>query len=202
MRQAGLKDKEDEHKEQTLPGNIMDIDEVIVDEGTEEERDKKLFEKISAKGLVSIEALVMKNPEVRSQKDIEYLILYMKHKFPVFASVSKPAIKMFIRRLTVAMYKTGDVISKRGEECKRMMMVMAGSVDSRNESNTDESVDLTSLNRSGDEGGRLIKILTEGMSFGEQSFDTKEYKYPLDLVCRERAFVLFLNKKDFSEVLY
>ena len=51
----------------------------VVDRQTEEEKDKNLFDSYITKGLVNIKNLVLKNPEQRSAKEVEFLILYLKH---------------------------------------------------------------------------------------------------------------------------
>ena len=50
-----------------------------MDRQTEEEKDKSLFDSYITKGLLNIKNLVLKNPEQRSAKEVEFLILYLKH---------------------------------------------------------------------------------------------------------------------------
>ena len=46
---------------------------------TEEERDRRTFDDYLKKGLVNIKNLVLKNPLHRTEKENEFLILYLKH---------------------------------------------------------------------------------------------------------------------------
>ena len=63
---------------------------------SEEERDKKLYDDYLAKGLVNIKNLVLKNPAQRTNKENEFLILYMRHQFECFHDVDKASIEMFV----------------------------------------------------------------------------------------------------------
>jgi len=60
---------------------------------------------------------VLKNPEQRTAKEVEFLILYLKFKFPVFMSIDRRTLEYFVRRLGFALYKPGEVVAKRGEKC-------------------------------------------------------------------------------------
>jgi hypothetical protein len=64
-----------------------------------------------AKGMVNIKNLVLKNPEQRTPKEVEFLIFYLKFTFPIFLDVERRALEFFVRRLSFALYKPGDVIA-------------------------------------------------------------------------------------------
>ena len=81
MRAVTDKETNREIKERALLGDLLleyDQKEVI-DRATEEEKDQILFDSYITKGLVNIKNLVLKNPEQRSAKEVEFLILYLKH---------------------------------------------------------------------------------------------------------------------------
>ena len=60
---------------------------------TQDEKDKKLYDMYNTKGLVNIKILALKNPEQRSAKEIEFLILYLKFKFPVFFEIDRRTLE-------------------------------------------------------------------------------------------------------------
>ena len=66
------------------------------------------------KNLFNIKNLALKNPEQRNEKEIEFLILYMKFKFPVFYDIERRTLEYFVRRLSFALYKPGDVVAEKG----------------------------------------------------------------------------------------
>lgn len=76
-----------------------------------------LFDDYLRKGLVNIKNLVLKNPLHRTDKENEFLILYMKHQFECFHDIEKTCIEMFVQRLSFNVYKQGDIVSKTGQPC-------------------------------------------------------------------------------------
>jgi hypothetical protein len=54
----------------------------------------------------------------------------------------------------------------------------------------------------GPEGNKVTETYNAVCSFGEDCLFTDKYKYPTTMIAKERSFVLTLQKKDFSEVLY
>jgi len=68
-------------KERNRLGDLIKESEEIeeLDAATEDERDRKLFDDYLKKGLVNIKNLVLKNPLHRTDKENEFLILYLKH---------------------------------------------------------------------------------------------------------------------------
>eukprot|EP00354_Favella_ehrenbergii_P012507 CAMPEP_0170455082 /NCGR_PEP_ID=MMETSP0123-20130129/3135_1 /TAXON_ID=182087 /ORGANISM="Favella ehrenbergii, Strain Fehren 1" /LENGTH=152 /DNA_ID=CAMNT_0010718041 /DNA_START=835 /DNA_END=1293 /DNA_ORIENTATION=+ len=75
------KGKEVAEKERNRLGDLIKESEEIeeLDAATEDERDRKLFDDYLKKGLVNIKNLVLKNPLHRTDKENEFLILYLKH---------------------------------------------------------------------------------------------------------------------------
>ena len=67
--------------EQNRLGDLTKDDTEVTkfDKQTEEERDRKMFDDYLKKGLVNIKNLVLKNPVNRTDKENEFLILYLKH---------------------------------------------------------------------------------------------------------------------------
>ena len=57
---------------------------------------------------------MLKDPEKRTAKETEFLILYLKHQYEVFHEIDKDAIKMFVTRLGVDIFKPGDVVCTAG----------------------------------------------------------------------------------------
>ena len=66
------------------------------------------------KGLVNVKNLVLKNPEQRTAKEVEFLILYMKHKFQIFYEIDRRTLEFFVRRLSFALYKPGETVVEKG----------------------------------------------------------------------------------------
>ena len=73
--------------------------------------------------------MILKNPDKRSKREIEFLVLYLKYQFPVFEEIEKPALQMFVQRLGFALHKPGDMIAKKGDRVKGMTMIIDGQVD-------------------------------------------------------------------------
>ena len=72
-------------------------DEIEPDEKlTEDEKDQLLYDDYLKKGLVNIKNLVLKNPVHRTEKENEFLILYLKHQYEIFFDIEKAAIEMFM----------------------------------------------------------------------------------------------------------
>ena len=120
-----------ETNERALLGDLLleyDQKEVI-DRATEEEKDQTLFDSYITKGLVNIKNLVLKNPEQRSAKEVEFLILYLKHQYSVFYEIEKGALEMFVARLSFALYKQGEVVAKTGQPCTNLIMFIDGTID-------------------------------------------------------------------------
>ena len=131
MRAVTDKETNKEVKERALLGDLLleyDQKEVI-DRATEEEKDQALFDSYITKGLVNIKNLVLKNPEQRSSKEVEFLILYLKHQFSVFYEIEKGALEMFVARLSFALYKQGEVVARTGQPCTNLIMFIDGQVD-------------------------------------------------------------------------
>ena len=72
--------------------NKDDTEIEVIDKATEEEKDLLLFDDYLKKGLVNIKNLVLKNPLHRTEKENEFLILYLKHQYEVFHEIDKAAI--------------------------------------------------------------------------------------------------------------
>ena len=88
-----------------------------VDKLTEEEKDQILYDDYLKKGLVNIKNLVLKNPVHRTEKENEFLILYLKHQYEIFYDIEKSAVEMFIQRLSFDVYKPGETVAKTGQVC-------------------------------------------------------------------------------------
>ena len=71
----------------------MHIKNTVVDRDTELEQDRALFDKYTKRGLISIKNLVMKSPKQRNEKEVEFLILYLRFKHSsVFKKCDKKTI--------------------------------------------------------------------------------------------------------------
>ena len=99
------------------------------DRESQNEKYQKLFDMYNTKGLVNVKNLVLKNPEQRSVKEVEFLILYLKFKFPVFFEIDRRTLEYFVKRLSFALYKPGELLAIKGEVCKSMVMIIDGEVD-------------------------------------------------------------------------
>lgn len=75
------REKENARTERERLGDLTKEKEDIevIDSATEEERDRQMYDDYLVKGLVNIKNLVLKNPLHRTEKENEFLILYMKH---------------------------------------------------------------------------------------------------------------------------
>ena len=80
------KEKEDAAKERNRLGDLIkekdELEKELEQNGhdiTEEQKDRQLFDDYLKKGLVNIKNLVLKNPLHRTDKENEFLILYMRH---------------------------------------------------------------------------------------------------------------------------
>ena len=126
----------------------------------------------NTKGLVNVKNLVLKNPEQRSVKEVVFLILYLKFKFPVFFEIDKRTLEYFVKRLSFALYKPGELLAIKGEVCQSMIMIIDGEVDAmeldmpglRRASTIDFHNEVQEL-KSREKG--YIKTFTAGTSFGE-----------------------------------
>ena len=163
---------------------------------TEEELDRRLFDDYLKKGLVNIKNLVLKNPLHRTEKENEFLILYMKHQFECFFDVEKSAIEMFVQRLSFDVFKAGDVVGKTGQPCNQLVMIIDGEIEA-----VSRIVSVRDSAASEFEREHYIKTLKEGSCFGEECFESDDYRLPFNLVCSQRAMTLNLKRKDFAEVL-
>lgn len=119
---------------------------------------------------MNIKNLVLKNPMHRTNKENEFLILYMKHQFEVFYDIDKPCIEMFVQRLSFDVYKPGDIVGKAGTPCSKLTMFIDGEVEA-----------VTTLPKMGEQlkvGPRdgYIRAFTQGQSIGEECFSTENYK--------------------------
>ena len=47
----------------------------------------------------------------------------------------------------------------------------------------------------------FIRAFRPGSCFGEECFETEDFKIPFNLICSQRAMTLNLKRKDFAEVL-
>lgn len=167
-----------------------------IETATEEERDRQLYDDYLKKGLVNIKNLVLKNPLHRTEKENEFLILYMKHQFEIFHDKEKPSIEMFVQRLSFDVYKPGDVVAKAGTPCNKFIMFIDGEVDAMSKLPNIRDSSASSTIRDG-----LIKSFRPGMCLGEECFEIDDYRFPFNLMCKQRCMTLNLKRKDFAEVL-
>jgi len=58
----------------------MKIQGGLVDKETQDANDLKLFEKYQRTGLVSVKTLIMKSPTKRTERENEFLLLYLKFR--------------------------------------------------------------------------------------------------------------------------
>lgn len=101
------------------------------DRWTQDEKDKKLYDMYLQKSLVNIKNVVLKNAEQRTVKEVEFLILYMKHKFPIFYEIDRRTLEYFVRRLSFSLYKPGESLVHKGEDCTGMIIFIDGEVEAR-----------------------------------------------------------------------
>ncbi len=89
--------------------------------------DVKTYNRFEEKGLISIKSLVMKNPEKRSKQEETFLILFLKIKHQnIFKDFDKDTLSLFVKRLSVQVYKPGNIVCKQQELCQNMIFVMEG----------------------------------------------------------------------------
>lgn len=71
-----------------------------MDKETQDANDLKLFEKFLKTGLVSVKTLIMKSPANRTDREVEFMTLYLKFKHAsVFQNFENQTIQAFIPRL-------------------------------------------------------------------------------------------------------
>ena len=164
--------KQSEQKERDRLGDLVKEKDQIeeLDTATEEERDRILYEDYLKKGLVNIKNLVLKNPALRTPKESEFLILYMKHQFEVFYEIDKDCIEMFVQRLSFDVYKPGDVVAQEGQVCAKLIMFIDGEIEA-----------VKKLQPKGEEvksGPRedYIKTFKPGQCLGDEGLTTDNYR--------------------------
>ena len=164
---------------------------------TDEERDRQLFDDYLKKGLVNIKNLVLKNPQHRTDKENEFLILYMRHQFECFYDIDKSCIEMFVQRLSFDVYKPGDIVGRTGQPCAKLVMFIDGEIEAHS---MIYNVRDSAASSSGPQEG-LIRTFKPGTCIGEECFEVEDFKLPFNLICKKRAMTLNLKRKDFAEVL-
>ena len=146
---------------------------------------------------MNIKNLVLKNPLHRTKKENEFLILYLKHQYDIFYDIDKPAIEMFVQRLSFDVFKPGDVIAKVGTPCNKLIMFIDGEVNCM--TRLPQRVHDSESSFSPYDG--LVKVYKEGQSIGEECFDQDYFDFPFNMICKRRCMTLNLKRKDFAEVL-
>ena len=167
------KKKDNDELEQRRLGDINRAEDQIepIDKLTEEEKDQLIYDDYLKKGLVNIKNLVLKNPVHRTDKENEFLILYLKHQYEIFFDIEKAAVEMFVQRLSFDVYKPGDVVAKTNQACQKLIMFIDGEVSAVSS--------LPALNDSGSSFNpqeTLIRTFKPGQSIGEECFETEVYK--------------------------
>jgi signal-transduction protein with cAMP-binding, CBS, and nucleotidyltransferase domain len=64
-------------------------------------------------------------------KEVEFLILYLKFKFPIFKEFNRRTLDYFVRRLAFAMFKPDEMIARKGERCDSALLIIDGEVEGR-----------------------------------------------------------------------
>lgn len=57
--------------------------------------------------------------------------MYLKFNFPIFKEFNRRSLDFFVRRLAFAMFKSGNVIAKKGENCNSAMLIIDGEIEGR-----------------------------------------------------------------------
>jgi hypothetical protein len=100
-----------------------------MDRESEAMNERETFEKIKSRGMISVKALAAKPPESRNEAENNFLMLYMKLNHPtVFKDCDRETLTGLVKRLTVQVYKPGDILIRNKSICSQMMMIIEGHV--------------------------------------------------------------------------
>ena len=97
--------------------------------------------------------------------------MYLKHQYEIFFDIDKPAIEMFVQRLSFDVFKPGDVIAKAGLQCEKLIMFIDGEVNCL--TRLPQRVHDSESSFSPYDG--LVRVYKEGQSIGEECFETEVF---------------------------
>ena len=98
----------------------------VIDREVEEEDDLKKYLHFQEMKLVNLVTTMMKNPDKRIGKEIEFMILYLKINFDMFRDVDKQDIKLMSRRLALMTLKPGEILIHEGDQMENLYFVIEG----------------------------------------------------------------------------
>jgi signal-transduction protein with cAMP-binding, CBS, and nucleotidyltransferase domain len=79
--------------------------------------------------LVNVKSTMLKTPDQRSKKEIEYICLYLRHHFEIFADIEKEDLKNIMKRLEPEIYPPGQMFGRADKKCLHMTLIIEGAVD-------------------------------------------------------------------------
>ena len=179
-----------------------ETESAIVSKEEELEQDRRVFERYEEKGLISIKTLVMKNPEVRTHQEDEYLQKFLRVKHArIFAEFDRDTIKMFVRRLSVMVYKPGDIVFKKNQNCQSCVFVMEGLLEeSAVQLQGERQTAVSPLDMPPFDPDKFIAF-KGGCSIAHECF-YGTYISKHSVICRETTFAFVLAKKEYAGVIY
>jgi ribosomal protein S18 acetylase RimI-like enzyme len=79
----------------------------IFDRQLEIEDDKITYARFNDMKLVNIKATMMKGPDDRSEKEVEYICLWLRQNFEVFLDIEKQDVIVLMKRLSINNFLPG-----------------------------------------------------------------------------------------------
>jgi len=95
----------------------------------EQEDDKIAYDRFNEMKLVNIKATMMKAPDDRSAKEVEYICLWLRQNFEVFLDIEKQDVGVLMKRLSINNYLPGQRIAMKGKPCDMMTLLVDGKID-------------------------------------------------------------------------
>ncbi len=110
---------------------------------------------------------------------------YDLYDFPLFADTDRERIDHFLHRASsrISSYKTGDLVVMQGDPCVSLMLLCAGSLSARMESDDGKELVLETL--------VAPEVLAPAFLYGSDNH------FPVTLWAEEDARIWFLSREDF-----
>lgn len=145
------------------------------DKDLERQEDLLAFERFNEMKLVNIKSTMLKTPEQRSKKEIEYICLYLRQHFEIFADIEKEDLKNIMKRLEPEIYPPGQMFARADKKCLNMTLIIEGVVDAV------DKYDPSNMKDYGEKGQTTnLKVRSYGelTTLGSECFYQDEYLYP------------------------
>ena len=107
-----------------LDDKLHDAADPVMEKTLELEADRVTYNKYNEMKLVNPVQCFQKNPDKRSTKEKEYLVLYLRENFDLFRDVDKKDVKVIARRLNIREYQKGELIIRKGKDSETLYMLL------------------------------------------------------------------------------